>query len=431
MATRVSATDQTRERLEALIDGRLASAPERSDLMLLAARLILEEALEGEVRDRLGRERYERTEGPPTGYRNGYRTGRMKTAEGMVEYAAPQVRATSEPFVSAVRENLAGRTGALEDLAIELYARGLSTRDIEDTFTDEKGRRLLSRAAVSEITERLWEDYAAFTKRDLAEHRVVYLYIDGIAERLRAGQPREAVLAAWGIGEDGRKVLLHLMAGSKEDTETVRAFFQDMRARGLGDPLLVVSDGAPGIIRAIEECFPRSARQRCLAHRMRNLAVKVPTDLWPEFKARVTACYQAPSRAIARNLAEGIRADYATTVPSAVACFEDDFEACIAHLRLPVTHRQATRTTNLLERLFVEERRRLKIIPNGFGEKAVLKLMFAALIRAADRWRGLRFSEFELRQIAAVRKDLDIEYEATITPSGSPAQSRFSSKSSP
>jgi transposase-like protein len=431
MATRVSATDQTRERLEALIDGRLASAPERSDLMLLAARLILEEALEGEVRDRLGRERYERTEGPPTGYRNGYRTGRMKTAEGMVEYAAPQVRATSEPFVSAVRENLAGRTGALEDLAIELYARGLSTRDIEDTFTDEKGRRLLSRAAVSEITERLWEDYAAFTKRALAEHRVVYLYIDGIAERLRAGQPREAVLAAWGIGEDGRKVLLHLMAGSKEDTETVRAFFQDMRARGLGDPLLVVSDGAPGIIRAIEECFPRSARQRCLAHRMRNLAVKVPTDLWPEFKARVTACYQAPSRAIARNLAEGIRADYATTVPSAVACFEDDFEACIAHLRLPVTHRQATRTTNLLERLFVEERRRLKIIPNGFGEKAVLKLMFAALIRAADRWRGLRFSELELRQIAAVRKDLDTEYEATITPSGSPSESRFSSKSSP
>ena len=238
MASRVSAADQTRERLAALIDGRLATAPERSDLMRLAARLILEEALEGEVRDRLGRERYERAEGKPTGYRNGYRTGRMKAAEGMVEYAAPQVRDTAEPFASAIRANLAGRTGALEDLAIELYARGLSTRDIEDTFTDPQGRRLLSRAAVSEITERLWEDYAAFTKRDLAEHRVVYLYVDGIAERLRAGLPREAVLAAWGIGADGRKVLLHLMAGLKQDTETVRAFFQDMRSRGLGDPLL-------------------------------------------------------------------------------------------------------------------------------------------------------------------------------------------------
>jgi putative transposase len=431
MATRVAATDRTRERLAALIDGRLATAPERSDLVRLAARLILEETLEGEVRDRLGRERYERTDGEPAGYRNGYRTGRMKTAEGMVEYAAPQVRDTPEPFVSAVRERLAGRTEALEDLAIELYARGLSTRDIEDTFADAQGRKLLSRATVSEITERLWEDYAAFTKRDLAEHRVVYLYVDGIAERLRAGLPREAVLAAWGIGEDGRKVLLHLMAGSKEDTETVRAFFQDMRGRGLGDPLLVVSDGAPGVIRAIEECFPRSARQRCLAHRMRNLAVKVPADLWPEFKARVTACYQAPSRAIARDLAAGIRADYATLVPSAMACFEDDFEACIAHLRLPVTHRRATRTTNLLERLFVEERRRLKIIPNGFGEKAALKLMLAALIRAAERWRGLRFSEFELRQIAIVRKELDAEYEATITRSDRPSQPRVSSKITP
>src|SRR3954466_16140633 len=332
---RISAPERTRERLRALIDGRLGTAAERSNLVLLAAQLILEEALEGEVRDEIGRDRYERSQGEASGYRNGYRKGRLKTAEGMVEFAAPQVRETAEPFVSAIRENVGGRTGALEDLAVELYATGLSTRDIEDAFTDAAGRRLLSRAAVSEITERLWAEYEAFTTRDLGEHRIVYLFVDGIAERLRAGQPREAVMAAWGIGEDGRKVLLHLMAGSKEDTETVRAFFQDMRARGLGDPVLVVSDGAPGVIRAIEECFPRSARQRCLAHRMRNLAVKVPADLWPEFKARVTACYQAPSRAIARDLARGIRADCATALPRAIACFEDDFE------RLPVTHRRA------------------------------------------------------------------------------------------
>ena len=157
--------------------------------------------------------------------------------------------------------------------------------------------------------------------------------------------------------------------GGLEGGRRDRAFFQELRARGLGDPLLVVSDGASGIIRAIEECFPRSARQRCLAHRMRNLAAKVSADPWSEFKARVTACYQAPSRAIARQLATGIRADYANVLPSALACFEDDFESCIAHLRLPVTHRRFVRTTNLLERLFVEERRRLKIIPNGFGEK--------------------------------------------------------------
>jgi transposase-like protein len=204
------------------------------------------------------------------------------------------------------------------------------------------------------------------------------------------------------------------MAGSKEDAETVTAFFEDMKRRSLNDPLLVTSDGAPGIIKAIEVCFPRASRQRCLAHRMRNLAVKVPEDVWPEFKVRVQAAYQAPSRAIARDLAAGIVADYGRKHDNAVACFTDDLEACIAHLRFPVTHRRAIRTTNLLERLFVEERRRLKIIPNAFGERAVLKLMFGALTRAADRWKSIKFSEFERRQLSAVEKELDQEYEAQV-----------------
>ena len=197
------------------------------------------------------------------------------------------------------------------------------------------------------------------------------------------------------------------MAGSKEDAETVSTFFQDMRRRGLGHPLLVVSDGAAGIVKAVETCFPRSARQRCLAHRMRNLAAKVPDDLGPEFKARITAAYQAPLRAIARALAAGVVADCEAELPSAIACFMDDFEACIAHLRMPITHRRVIRTTNLLERLFVEERRRLKIIPNAFGENAVLKLMFGAMIRAAERWRAIRVGKLERRQMRAVREELD------------------------
>ena len=90
-----------------------------------------------------------------------------------------------------------------------------------------------------------------------------------------------------------------------------------------------------------------------------------------------------------------------------------------------------TRTTNLLERLFGEERRRLKIVPNGFGEKPVLKLMFGALIRAAERWRGLRFTEFELRQLAMLRKELDEEYQASIMSQARSSQPRFSSKSAP
>ena len=411
MSKRVPASMRTRQSLSDLIEGRLASPDGRAELVKLATRLIVEEALESEAGDAVGREYYAHGAGPGRGYRNGVRAGRLKTAEGLIDYLAPQITGRDVPFRSKIREHLAGRTQALEKLAVELLARGLSVRDIEDAFKDETGRLLLSRTAVSEIGERLWADYQEFAARDLSEYDIVYLFIDGIAERIRPGSKREPVLAAWGFTAEGKKVLLHLMAGSKEDAETVSAFFQDMRARGLGDPLLNVSDGAGGIIKAIETCFPRSERQRCLAHRMRNLAAKVPEDQWPEFKARATAAYQAPSRAIARELAAGVVADFETELPSAVACFIDDFEACIAHLRMPVTHRRAVRTTNLLERLFVAERRRLKIIPNAFGEKPVLKLMFGAMIRAAEHWRAIRITDFEHRQMEALRRELDQEYE--------------------
>ena len=414
MTRRIPASLSTREALSDLIEGRLSWQGGRTELVRLATRLIIEEGLEAEVRDALDRDYYEHGAEPGGGYRNGVRRGRLKTAEGSIDYSAPQVAGTAKPFRSELRGHLKGHSEALEDLAIEMLARGLSVRDIEDAFKDEQGRLLLSRTAVSEIGERLWADYQDFAGRDLSGYDIAYLFVDGIAERIRPGQKREPVLAAWGFTGEGRKVLLYLMAGSKEDHETVSAFFQDMRGRGLNDPLLVVSDGASGIVKAIDTCFPRSARQRCLAHRMRNLAAKVPDDLWPDFKARATAAYQAPSRAIARDLADGLVTDYDGKLPSAVACFMDDFEACIAHLRMPVTHRRAIRTTNLLERLFLEERRRLKIIPNAFGEKAVLKLMFGAMSRAAERWRAVKITDFERRQMAAVRAELDTEYEAQI-----------------
>jgi putative transposase len=407
---RIPASERTREKLRALMEGRSEVEDGRSELVRLAARLIIEEALEGEAKDALGRDYYARGATPGAGYRNGYRPGRVKSAEGAIDYSAPQIADRSEPFRSRIREAVRGRTEELEAVAVEMYARGLSTRDIEAVFTDGDGRSLLSRTAVSEVTERLWAEYEAFAGRDLSEFAITYLFVDGIAERLHLGQPREAVLAAWGILADGKKALLHLAPGTKEDTASCKEFFRDMRRRGLPDPLLAASDGAPGMIRAIEECLPRSIRQRCLAHKMRNLQSKVPEDVWPEFKARAAACYQAPSPALARLLRDDIAATYSRDLPSAVACLDDDFEACVAHLRFPLGHRRAIRTTNLLERLFGEARRRTKVIPHAFGERAVLKLMYAALIRAAEHWRGIRITEFEQRQLKAIRDEIDNDF---------------------
>ena len=425
---RIPASERTREKLKALMEGRIEAPDARSELVRQAARLIIEEALEGEAKDTLGRDYYERGASPGSGYRNGYRSGQVKSAEGAIDYSAPQIADRAEPFRSRIRQAISGRTEALEALAVEMYARGLSTRDIEALFADEGGGSLLSRTAVSEVTERLWTEYEAFASRDLSEFEVLYLFVDGIAERLHPGRPREAVLAAWGIVADGTKVLLGLAPGTKEDTASCKEFLQDLRRRGLRDPLLVTSDGAPGLIRAIEECFPRTLRQRCLVHKMRNLKCKVPDDLWPEFKVRAEACYQAASPALARLLRDDLVATYGRDLPSATACLQDDFEACVVHLQFPVGHRRAIRSTNMLERLFGENRRRTKVIPHAFGERPLLKLMYGALIRAAQRWNRIKITEFEQRQLNAIRQELDADFAARFAQTVTPSPTRFSSK---
>jgi transposase-like protein len=140
MATRLPASERTREELRDLIAGRLTSGDdERSALLRLATWLIVEAALEAAVADALGRGYSAHGAAAGAGYRDGYRTGRLKTAEGSIAYAAPQVASRAEPFRSALREGLQGRTEALEDLAVELFARGLSTRDIADCVQRRSG----------------------------------------------------------------------------------------------------------------------------------------------------------------------------------------------------------------------------------------------------------------------------------------------------
>ena len=151
---RVPASEQTRKRIADVLSGDF----DQSALLRNAVRLIIEEALEAEVGDVLGRGYYER--GEPAGYRNGNRLGRLKTAEGIVEYAVPQVTGTAEPWASEVKQALSGRTEELERLVVEMYARGLSMRDIEAAFTGADGRCVLTKSAASQVTERLWEDYS-------------------------------------------------------------------------------------------------------------------------------------------------------------------------------------------------------------------------------------------------------------------------------
>ena len=238
------------------------------------------------------------------GSRNGYEPARVRTAEGAFEVAVPQVRGAGQPFRSSLMSFLDGNSEVLERLVAEMYARGLSTRDVEDAFRDATGELLISKSAVSEITDRLWEDYQAFISRDLSDIAVEYLFVDAIFESLRRHGAKEALLVAWCIASDGRKHLLHLAVGNKESQACWTEFFRSMLGRGLRAPTTVTSDGAPGLIKAITTCFPASIRIRCWFHRLGNIRTKLPDETTGAVLAHVYAVRDAPTLDAARAAAD-------------------------------------------------------------------------------------------------------------------------------
>ncbi len=341
---------------ELLSGGLETEAQPVSQLLKLAAQLVVQKAVEQEVDEVLERERYARRAAGQAGLRNGYEPGRIRSAEGEIVIQVPQVRGLGVPYRSKLMAFLRGNSDVLEYLVVQMYTRGLSTRDIEDAFRDPlTGEMLLGRTAVSELTDSLWEDYQAFCQRDLSSFDVEYLFLDAVYESLRqqAGL-KEGVLVAWAICRDGRKVLLHMTLGNKESLEAWLGLLRDMVRRGLRVPTLITTDGAPGLIAAVAQVWPRSLRQRCLAHKKRNILDKVPDRAREEVKAALNGIYYADTREVADLLTTRFIETYSSLYPSAVACFTDDLEACLAFLKCPTIHHSRFRTTNLLERAFAE-----------------------------------------------------------------------------
>ena len=371
------------------------------EVIRLGARRAIQELLEQEVSEILGRGRYERKGDQSGGYRNGYKQRRLDCAEGRLDVELPQVRGTSQK--PQLWQELKGRTGTLERLVVEMYARGLSTRDIEDALVGliqgEDGP-LLSRSSVSRVTEVLWEEYEAFCQRSLASYDVVYLFADAVYETLRRHTgSSEAILVTWGIQSDGSRVLVHMGLGNKESHADWLEHFRDLVKRGMKTPLTVTTDGAPGLIKALEAIWPESERIRCWFHKMGNILDKVPDQAKDTVKSYLVAVRDAPDYDRGTERAREALAMLDREYPTAARCLRDDLDASLAHLKLPVAHRRSIRTTNALERSFGEERRRSKVIPKFRSEKECLKLVFGVLWRASERWRRVRFSEHERRQL--------------------------------
>jgi putative transposase len=401
------------ERLRRELDEVLAGVGEHDDpveaVARLGARLIMQQALEDEVTEFLGRERYARAGGGGGGaiYRNGYEPRTVKTTSGPMELERPRIRNAGElGFESQVLGKGVARTHALEALIIVGFLRGLSVRDVEDLLEEALGEQVVGKSTVARICQDTRERYRAWCERDLSAHDLVYCYLDAIYLKLRPDEePAEGVLVAWGLTLEGQKVLLGLQLGSRESYQSWLDFGRDLKARGMRAPALIIADGAPGIWKATRELWPGAIEQRCTVHALRNLTSKLPERLHREVKARYWKILdEATSAADAKAGLLALAGDYRRAYPSAMRVIDDNVDQLVAHLRFPLEHRKRTRSTNLLERTFVEVRRRTKIIGRFPGETSALSLIWAVLELASRGWRGITMTPKAVAEIERLRR---------------------------
>jgi transposase-like protein len=405
---KVSPSDRFRSELDEVLAGVGGEEDPIETVGRLGARLILQQALEDEVSEFLGRGRYERVE-ETVSHRNGHEPKTVKTTSGSMTLERPRIRnAAKLGFQSRILGKGVARTHALESLVISSFLRGLSTRDVEAALAETFEQRIASKSTVSRICEDTRERYRRWCKRRLDEHDIVCCFLDAVYLKLRPDDaPSEGVLVCWGVTLEGRKILLGLALGSRESYESWLSFGRDMIARGMRAPALVIADGAPGIWRAVSELWPQALGQRCTVHALRNVLAKLPERHHAELKARWWKAFdEARSPAEAARELQSIIADYEAAYPSAMAVIERDLDALVVHLRFPSGHRKRIRTTNLLERTFVEVRRRTKVIGRFPGETSALSLIWAVLELSSRGWRGVKMNPKTVAEIERLRRQL-------------------------
>jgi putative transposase len=422
VSVRVSPTEKIRAEIDALFDGGRELGEVIEDVARLGARLIIQTALEAEVEVFLGRARYQRAaaveDGRP-GSRNGYSPATVKTTAGPVTVARPKLRGTTEAFASKLSGKSITKSNALESLVIGGFVRGLSVRDVENTLADALGAEAaLSKSTVSRICQAIGDEFTTWPGRRLDGLQLDYLFLDASMFKMHPGARAEPVLAAWGITTDGAPVFVALAAGGSESADAWGDFPGGLRGRGLRPPLLVISDGAAGLINATESVLARSLRQKCLIHRCRNVLAKVPAAAQEEIRAAYWAIFDTEDLIAAgtgpgQELVTGVQAridtfaeTYGKLYPAAVKCLLTGREQLTSYLRFPIGHHKRIRHSNFIERTFGETRRRVKVIGRLPGETSCLNLVWAVLDRASRGWRGVNTTNTGLRLLHDLRRQL-------------------------
>jgi len=345
---------------------------------------VVNQVLDAQVTEQLQAEPYERTS-ERQGYRNGYKTRRLTTRVGRLTLRVPQVREggfSTELFTRYQRSEQ-----ALILTLMEMVVNGVSTRKVA-RITEELCGTSFAKSTVSDLCKGLDPLVQAWNERDLGERRYPFLLVDALVMKVREGGRVRAVsaLVAVGVNELGYREILGLQLGDSESERSWMGFFTWLKGRGLSGVDLVVSDHHGGLVNAIQVQFQGATGQRCQTHLSANVADVTPKALQEEVHGRAHAIFDAPDPATARTLLARFIADFEQTAPAAVATLERGFEDATAILALPTPYRKRLRTTNGVERLNEEIRRRERVIRIFPNRDSVIRLLGAFLLEQDEAW---------------------------------------------
>jgi len=317
-----------------------------------------------ELTNFLGRGRYERVEGE-SNHRNGS-YGRHFTLKGIGEVQVNVPRDRKGQFKTQVTPRTKQYEDALREDMCVMFLSGISTRTLALMSRRLIGRAL-SHSEVSKAAQQLRDAVEAWRERDLSQEEIKYIIVDGVTfpMRIDGSIERVPVLVAIGIREDGRRTVLGLQAGDKESASSWREFFKDLKRRGLdlSRVKLGIMDGLPGLEKVFKEEFPKARIQRCQVHVSRNVLAKVPRKLKKMVADELRSIFYASSREKALEFFEKFKARWEKEIPSAVKCLERSLDSCLTYLDFPEDEWISLRTTNAVERVNKEFKRRTKSMP--------------------------------------------------------------------
>ena len=359
-----------------------------------AIRRLLQQLLQEEVEDVLGRRRYERREGvdAAAGYRNGLgKPRRLSLLSGTITVRRPRVRGLDARFESRLLPLFKRRTEEVGRLLPELYLHGLAHGDFDRALRGLLGAAApLSAAAVARLKASWQAEYATWKRRRLDDLEPVYVWADGIYVKAGLEKDKAAMLVLVAALRDGRKVVLAVESGYRESTESWAALLRDLKARGMRAPRLVIADGHLGIWGAVATVFPEVDEQRCWNHRIVNVLDTLPQKLQSEGKALLTQIPYAKTREEAEQQRDAFQG-WATTkgVGQAGRRLAEDWDRLVAFYAFPKDHWKHLRTTNVVESPFAAVRLRTAAAKRFKKVENATAVIWKTLLVAEQHFRRL------------------------------------------